>query len=52
MPEHRDTSIPKFLQRRDAVQCLRCRVEVPADKLNVKDRCLDPNCPLKPKESQ
>ena len=51
MPEHQETSIPKFLQRRNAVQCLRCRVEVPADKINVPGRCLDTRCPLKPKES-
>jgi hypothetical protein len=33
------------------VQCPRCSVCVPADKLDAKDRCLDPRCPLKRKES-
>lgn len=30
--------------------CPRCRVPVLADKVDAKDRCTDPRCPLKAKE--
>lgn len=42
--------IPRFLQRRDAVLCLRCRTEIEADKVFLPARCVDAKCPLKPKE--
>jgi hypothetical protein len=29
------------------IKCPRCRVEVPADKVDAPNRCLDKNCPLK-----
>jgi hypothetical protein len=30
------------------VQCSRCRVAVPADKLALANRCMDQRCPLAP----
>jgi hypothetical protein len=42
--------LPKFLRRRNAVLCLRCLVEVEADKIFLPARCVDAQCPLKPKE--
>lgn len=40
------TDIPRFLLRRQAVQCLRCMVEIPEGALTVPNRCVDPKCPL------
>lgn len=44
--------IPQFLRRRNAVKCMRCLVEVPAEQIVALPRCGDPRCPLKaiPKE--
>lgn len=33
------------------VQCERCRVTVPIDKVDVPNRCTDHRCPLKRRET-
>jgi hypothetical protein len=38
--------IPEFLARRNAVKCLRCKVTVEIEKLDMPNRCADPRCPL------
>lgn len=35
---------------RPTVQCRHCGVRVDADKVSDPARCLDPKCPVKPKE--
>jgi hypothetical protein len=41
--------LPKFLRRRNSVLCLRCLVEIEADKIFLPSRCVDAACPLKPR---
>lgn len=43
-------ALPEFLRRADSIQCMRCRVEVPADQLNNPKRCTDKACPLNRKQ--
>lgn len=52
MSESDQDDIPQFLRRRNAVKCMRCLVEVPAEQIGAPSRCVDSRCPLKaiPKE--
>lgn len=45
--EATDDNIPDFLQRRNAVKCMRCLVEVPVEQIGAPERCTDKRCPLK-----
>lgn len=36
-------------ERPAIVTCARCRVAMPADKIGMADRCVDPCCPLMPR---
>lgn len=40
------------LSGRPTVRCLKCRVEVDATKINLPNRCMDRQCPVKQQEQQ
>jgi hypothetical protein len=39
-------------ERPATVTCSRCRVAVPADKLDMADRCMDQSCPLRQPQAE
>jgi hypothetical protein len=40
------SEVEMFERERAAVQCWRCRVALPAGKLHMADRCMNPDCPV------